>query len=41
MEREAPVMPDTLLALLLRPETTEMSSVTGIMPLVKASKASD
>lgn len=32
MEREAPVMPETLLALLLRPETTETVSVKGIVP---------
>ena len=32
MEREAPVTTETLLALLLRPETLDTGSVQGIVP---------
>lgn len=32
MERDAPVTTDTLLALLLRPETLDTGSVKGIVP---------
>ena len=32
MERDAPVTPETLLALLLRPETLDTGSVKGIVP---------
>lgn len=32
MEREAPVTPETLLALLFRPEMLETASVKGIVP---------
>ena len=38
MERDAPVIPETLLALLLRPEMLETGSVKGIVPPLEACK---
>lgn len=35
-ERDAPVAPETLLALLLRPLTLETGSVKGIVPPIEA-----
>ena len=35
---EAPVTPETLLALLLRPETLETGSVKGIVPPIRGEK---
>ncbi len=40
-EREAPVMPETLLALLLRPETLETLSAKGILLPGKRVKRSE